>query len=73
MDLYQTLQGILKQINDTTNEAKYRQDDKELLRAVLENQARLGEAMLILGGLMKSIISEEIEVHIVPGKDDTKH
>jgi hypothetical protein len=73
MDLYQTLQGILKQINDNIAGAKYGEDDRELLKAVLENQSRIGEALVILGGLMKSILSDDVEVHIIPSKDDTKH
>ena len=73
MDLYQTLQGILSKINDGVTEARYSKDEKEMLRVVLDNQARLGEAMLILGGILKAILSDEIEVQIMPGKDDTKH
>jgi hypothetical protein len=73
MDLYQTLQGILKQINDSIEGVRYEKDDKELLKAILDNQARLGESILILGGLMKSILSDEVEVHIMSSKNDTKH
>jgi len=73
MDLYQTLQGILNKINEGVLEARYKDDPKEMLRIVLDNQARLGEAMLIVGGLLKAILSDEIEIQIMPGKDDVKH
>jgi hypothetical protein len=73
MDLYQTLQGILNKINDGILEAKYENSEKKMLQVVLDNQARLGEGLLIVGGLLKAILSDEIEVQIMPGKGDPKH
>jgi len=73
MDLYVALQAILDKVQETTNIAKYSQDDKEMVRAILDNQTRLAEGVLILGGLMKAILADDIEVQIMAGKNDTKH
>jgi len=73
MDLYQTLQGILNKINDGVTEARYQDDQKEMIKIILENQSRLGEAILIVGGLLKAILAEEIDVQVMPKKDDVKH
>ena len=73
MDLYQALQGILTKINDGVTEARYSKDEKEMLKVVLDNQTRLGEAILILGGLMKAILADDVEVQVMPTKHDTKH
>ena len=73
MDLYTALQTILDKVQETTNTAKYSQDDKEMVRAILDNQTRLAEGVLILGGLMKAILADDIEVQVMAGKNDTKH
>ena len=73
MDLYQALQTILKQIQDQAGDARYKGEEREMLRVVLDNQVRLGEALLMLGGLMRSILAEDAEVIVMPGKDDTQH
>lgn len=73
MDLYTALQGILNKISGESADARYQQSDRELLKAVLENQTRIGEALLILGGLIRGIVAEEIEVQVMPKKGDTQH
>lgn len=73
MDLYQALQGILDKVNDSATDAKYRRDTQEMLVVVLENQTRLAESMLILGGILKGILSKNISVQVFPKKSDTQH
>jgi hypothetical protein len=73
MDLYVALQGVLDKINETTTEARYQASDRDLLKSVLENQARLGEALLMLGGLLRGILAEDVEVQVMPKKGDTQH
>jgi len=73
MDLYVSLQTILNKISEGATEAKYAKNEKEMLQIVLENQTRIGEAILIMGGLLKAILADEIEVQVMPSKNDTKH
>lgn len=73
MDLYTALQELLNKINKGVTDARYSQDEREMLKIVLENQSHLGEAILILGGLMKAILADEITVQILPGSDNAKH
>lgn len=73
MNLYQALQGILDKVNDSATEAKYHKEEREMLRTVLENQVRLGEAVVILGGLLQGILAKEVEVEVRTPKGASRH
>jgi hypothetical protein len=73
MNLYAALSTINAKITDTTTDAKYSQNEKEMLVGVLENQARISEELLILGSILTSIISKDIEIEIVPPKGSPSH
>ena len=73
MELYQTLQELLNSINQSAVEARYAEKEREVLNIILENQGRLGEAMLIVGGLLKAILAHDVEVEIIPPQKEAQH
>ena len=73
MNLYQALQGILTRVNAAATDAKYNHTDQEMLKAILENQGRLAESMVLLGGLLQGILAEDVEVHVMSREDEAKH
>ena len=73
MNLYHALQGLLDKVNETAVDAKYGKTEKEMLVAVLENQVRLGEALLVLGSLVHGIVGQEITIEVKPPKGAKTH
>lgn len=66
MNLYQALQGVLDKIKQNNESVLYAQEPKEQLRAVLDNQERLAESILIMGGILQGLVSKEVEIEIIP-------
>ena len=73
MNLYHALQSLLDKVNESASDAKYGKSEKEMLSAVLENQVRLGEAILVLGNLVHGIVGQEITVEVKPPKGTSTH
>lgn len=73
MNLYHALQTLLDKINDTATDAKYGKSEREMLAACLENQVRLGEAVLIIGSLLHALAGRDVVVEINPPKGSSKH
>ena len=73
MDLYHALQTLLDKINERASEAQYGKTEKEMLASVLENQVRLGEAILIVGSLLHAIAGRDIVVEVNASKGSQKH
>jgi hypothetical protein len=70
MDAYKTLQTILEKVKDRCDAARYSKDPNDMLRATMDNQERLSEAMIILGAVLQTIIDKQITVTIsAPPKD----
>lgn len=68
MNLYQALQGVLDKVRQNNESVLYATDDKEMIRAVLDNQERLAESLMVMGGLLQAILAKDVEVEIVPPK-----
>jgi hypothetical protein len=73
MNLYQALQGINDKINKAAADGSYGGEQRDMLRAILENQQRIGESLLVLGGLLQQIIEDGVEIAVLPESDSTKH
>jgi hypothetical protein len=72
MNLYAALQTIYGKIEENSANAGY-QTEKEMLKAILENQVRAAEAMLILGSLLHTIAGRDVEIEVRPPKGSSKH
>lgn len=67
---YKTLQTILEKVRDRSEKATYSRNKDDVLQAVLDNQQRLAEAMLIIGAVLEVIVDKQISVVVqVPPKD----
>jgi hypothetical protein len=64
MDPYKALQTILEKVKDRCDAARYSKDPTELLRATMDNQERLSEAMLILGCALQVIVDKQLTVTV---------
>ncbi len=72
MNLYHALQTLLDKISENATNSKYGKTEKEMLDAALENQVRMGEAILILGALLHNIAGAGVVVE-VNNKEGSKH
>lgn len=71
MDPYKVLQTILEKVKDRAEAARYSNNPDALLYAMLENQERIAEAVLIIGALLSVIVDKQISVTIqAPPKGD---
>lgn len=61
---YKVLQTLLEKVKETSDEARYSKDPNALLRATMENQERLAEAMLVLGAVIQVIVDKQIMVQL---------
>lgn len=61
---YKALQTILEKARERAEAARYSKDQDALLHAVLENQERLAEAILVLGAILQVIVDKQITVTI---------
>jgi hypothetical protein len=73
MDLHHALQTLHSKISETSTDAKYKASEKEMLAAVLENQVRISEGMLILGTILHTAIGDKVEITVMPSKEEEKH
>ena len=73
MNLYHALQTLLDKVNERVTDAQYGKTEKEMLSAVLENQVRLGESVLIIGSLLHAIAGRDILVEVNAAKGQSKH
>jgi hypothetical protein len=64
-DPYKVLQTILERVRDRSTEARYSKDPRLQTEAILDNQERLAEAMLVVGSLLQAIVDHQITV-VVP-------
>ena len=72
MELYKALQAIHTKIQQNRDNAVYA-GDREMQRAVLENQERLSESILIIGAMLQAVIEKEIEIQLMPDVKEGKH
>lgn len=70
MNLYVTLQAVLDKIRDNNDQVVYSSTEGEKLRKVLDNQERLAEGMLLIGGLLQALIEKEISVQLIPDRKE---
>lgn len=73
MNLYQALQGVLEKIKRNSEEGRYASEERTQLRAVLENQERLAEAILIVGGLLQAVVEREVDIEMMASAEEQKH
>ena len=73
MNLYEALNEQHVKISETANEASYGRTEKQMLVAVMDNQVRLSESLLVLGSLLQIIVEDRIEVAVMPAKGVEKH
>ena len=65
MNLYQALQGVLDKVRENNEIAAYG-SDADRLKKLLDNDERLSEGMLLLGGLLQALHEKEIEIQLLP-------
>lgn len=71
MDPYKVLQTILEKVREQAEAARYSKDPNAVLYAILDNQERLAESVLILGAVLQVIVDKQITVVIqAPPKGD---
>lgn len=71
MNPYKVLQTILEKVREQSEAARYSKDPTAILRATMENQERLAEAVLIVGAILQVIVDKQISVKVeVPPKGD---
>lgn len=71
MDPYKVLQTILEKVRERAEAARYSKDKDAMIRAMLDNQERIAEAVLILGAVLQVIVDKQITVTIqAPPKGD---
>lgn len=73
MNLYEALQGVLDKIKQNNERVVYAGSEREMLQALLDNQERLAESVLILGGLMQGIVAKDVEIEVVMPKGTLKN
>lgn len=64
MDPYKVLQTILEKVRDRAEAARYSKSSDDRIHAILENQERIAEAVLILGAILQVIVDKQIMVTI---------
>jgi hypothetical protein len=64
MDPYKVLQTILEKVRERAETARYSKNPKDIEHAILENQERIAEAVLILGAILQVIVDKQITVTI---------
>jgi hypothetical protein len=70
-DTYKVLQTILEKVRERAEAARYSKEPNDILYAILENQERLSEAVLILGAVLNTIVDNQLTVVIeAPPKDE---
>ena len=71
MEPYKVLQTILEKVRERAEAARYSNHPDDLLYAMLENQERIAEAVLIIGAILQVIVDKQITVKIqVPPEGD---
>jgi hypothetical protein len=71
MDAYKTIQTILEKVRERSEAARYSKSQDDLLYAMLDNQQRLAESMLILAAVLQVIIDKQLTIAIeAPPKGD---
>jgi hypothetical protein len=70
VDLYRALQSVLDKIKDNNDAVAYATSDGDKLKKVMENQERIAEGLLLLGGLLQALLEKEITVQLVPDKQE---
>lgn len=63
-DTYKVLQTILEKVRERAEAARYSKNPDDLLYAILDNQERLSEAVLILGAVLQVIVDKQLTVNI---------
>lgn len=68
---YKILQSILEKIKERADEARHSKDQEAAIRAILDNQERLAEALLVVGALLDVIVDKQITVLVrAPAKGE---
>lgn len=68
MDMYAALQGILSKIRENNNMHSMGCTEREMLRSLMENQERLAEAILVLGGVIHTAIADSASMGVLSNK-----
>lgn len=63
-DTYKVLQTILEKVRERAEAARYSKSPDDLLYAILDNQERLSEAVLILGAVLQTIVDNQLTITI---------
>jgi hypothetical protein len=70
-DTYKILQTILEKVKDRSDAARATGRHDDIMYAILDNQERAAEAMLILGAAFQIIVDKHLTIRIdAPPKDE---
>jgi hypothetical protein len=64
METYKILQTILEKVRERAEAARFSKSHDDLLYAMLDNQERLSEAVLIIGAALQIIIDKQLVVTV---------
>jgi hypothetical protein len=67
MKLYQALTMVLDKIKESNTTATYGTQQDQLV-TIMMNQERIAESLLVIGTLMQTIVSDQIDIEIMPPK-----
>lgn len=67
---YKVLQGILEKVKERADQARYSKEQDAAIEAILDNQERIAESLLVIGTLLDTIVDKQIMIKVgTPDKD----